>query len=199
MALGKVPDERKSWLGHVAGYSVGGAASSALLGAALGAVGGLIQWPDDWLAVTIVLSVGVACVTREVFAPSAWIPQLRRQTPGRWAKHRGPMTAAVLWGIDIGLVLTTWFTFSGAWFVIALALLAGGPAQGALILLAYWSGRSLSVWLAPMMAVDAVHVPEFLDALESSRGQARLIHTLALVTCAVFILLSTGTGNALSG
>jgi cytochrome c biogenesis protein CcdA len=192
-----VPEERKSWLGQVAAYSLGGVASSALLGTALGVLGGLIQWPNDRIPVVIIVSVAVACIAREVFVPSCRIPQLRRQTPGRWAKSHNPMTAAVLWGIDIGLVLTTWFAFSGGWFVIALALLSGGPAQGTVILLAYWSGRSLSVWLAPMMAVDAVHVPELLDAVESSRRHMQLIHTLALAVCTALILLSTLSGNAL--
>ncbi len=197
MALGKVPEERKRWLGQVVAYSLGGAASSALLGAALGVVGGLIKWPNEGIYVVIIVSFAVACIAREVCFPSRRIPQLRRQTPGHWAKNLNPTTAAVLWGIDIGLVFTTWFTFSGVWFVIALAVFSGGPAQGAAILLAYWSGRALSVWLAPMMAVDAVHVPELLDALEFSRRHVRRTHALALAVCTALVLwLSTLSGNA---
>jgi hypothetical protein len=142
----------------------------------------------------IVVIVAGVCLLRELLLPTSRIPQLRRQTHGYWAKTLNPTTAAMLWGIDIGLVFTTWFTFSGVWFVVAVALFAGGSTQGAAILGAYWIGRSLSVWLAPLMALDAEHVPHTLSILGESRRSAQIIHSIALVFCAISILIPRSVG-----
>lgn len=198
MALGKVPAARRRWVRQVIAYSLGGAASSALVGIALGWLGALLMGPKEERYVIGLALVAVACLTRELLFPSCRIPQVRRQTPGSWAKSLNPTATAALWGIDIGLVFTTWFTFSGVWFLVGVALISGGPAQGAAILLAYWSGRSLSVWLAPLMTSDAADVPDTLNVFDRSRRHAQSIHSGALVVCTMLvILLSTRPGNGL--
>lgn len=183
MALGKVPQKRKRWLKLTWAYALGGAASSAVVGVALGAFGALLISPDDGYLLAAL--VAAACIAREVLVPELWIPQLRRQTSERWAKTFSPTSAALLWGLDIGLMVTTWFTFSGALLVLALALLSASAEAGAVIVLAYWVGRAFSVWAAPFLAASPLRVPEALDALNASRRHARLMHVLALLTCLV--------------
>jgi cytochrome c biogenesis protein CcdA len=183
MALGKVPQKRKHWLKLTWAYSLGGAASSAVVGVALGGLGALIISRDDGYLVAAL--VAAACIARESLFPELWIPQPRRQTSERWAKTYSPTSAALLWGLDIGLTVTTWFTFSGALLVLTLAFLSASAGGGAAIVLAYWIGRALSVWAAPFLAASAVRVPEALDALNASRRHAQLMHVLALITCLV--------------
>lgn len=171
-------------------YTFGGAASSSLLGAGLGAVGSAFAPVNNNTYGIAIATIGTLCVARELLRPSWRVPQVARQTRDRWVKTLGPGRAAFLWGLDIGLVLTTWITFSGAWFVIALAFLSGSPVYGAAILAAYWGGRSLSVWLAPMMAFDAVHVPELMATLRSFRGRVQLMHAFVLSSCIGLVVLA---------
>lgn len=168
-----------------------------MVGAALGALGSVVGPMNNTIYGIAVASLGTLCVVREVLRPSSGLLQLRRQTRGRWTKTRNPSISALLWGIDIGFVLTTWMTFSGGWFVVALALFSCSPVYGALIVLAYWGGRSLSVWLAPMMAVDAVHVPDLMNTLRSSRRRVQHIHALVLVICVGVVVLGLSSGGGL--
>lgn len=160
------------------------------------ALAGSVAAPSgNQVYVAVVVSIAVACVVREVFFPTAPIPQVGRQTPGRWARQHPGATGAFLWGVDIGLVLTTWLTLSGTWLVLVLAILSETPLYGALIVLAYWGGRSLSVWLGPAMTGDAAQVADVLETLRVNERRIQLIHALALIVLTCLIGISTLLGT----
>ncbi len=138
---------------------------------------------------------GILMLAREVAWPGAPIPQLRRQTQGLWTKTYGPTAAALFWGLDIGLVLSTWFTFSGGWLVIILALATGRVWTGASVVLVYWIGRAASVWLAPVLVPDRVSVPHLVVLAGLQRGRLRKIHAIGLAWVMVMLAQIYLTGH----
>jgi cytochrome c biogenesis protein CcdA len=56
-----------------------------------------------------------------------------------------------MWGMHIGLGFATRVTHGGFWALVAVALAIGDPVYGALLMLVYWLGRALPVWVAPRL------------------------------------------------
>ncbi len=88
--------------------------------------------------------------------------------------------APALSGLDLGLVFTTWFTFSGVWFLVCLAFVSSSITAGAGLFVCYWLGRALSVWLAPLMMSDARVTPQLLGATDARFRMFQLIHVLGV-------------------
>lgn len=168
---------------------------SAVVGGLIALVGAMAL-PEDigLLGPIIVLTLATAALARESGFVILPLPQIPRQTNGVWAKERGFAWAAILWGLDLGLTFTTWLTFSGIWVLAAIAFVSGEVAVGAILFAAYWFGRALSVWLAPLLMERAPDTG-LLAALVSERSLFRSIHIAALI-CAVLVLgswIATGT------
>jgi hypothetical protein len=165
----------------VSAYTLGGATTSAALGGSLAFLGHVTRFSaSDTGSLATLGFAGLLILAREVALPGAPIPQLRRQTRGLWTKKYGATAAALLWGLDIGLVLSTWFTFAGGWLVIILALAAGNGWTGASVVLAYWVGRAASVWLGPWLVPDRVAVPHVVVLAGLQRNRLRKIHAIGL-------------------
>lgn len=161
--LGKVAGAKKIWLKSVLAYSLAGALSSTLVGAALGSVGAWLQrgqqrWP---------VLVGIALLAF-VLAAREWgwikfpIPERKLQTQKVWANEFGFVGASALWGFHIGLTFMTRVTYGGVWALSAVSLALADPLYGAIMMGTYWLGRTLPVWLAPMLnwsGSDSSHLP----------------------------------------
>jgi len=162
-------------------YTLAGALTSVLLGAGLGLVGALTL-PDDMAVPAGLLGLAVATVAmaRELGVVAVPLPQLGRQTQGMWAKSYGFTAAALLWGLDLGLVFTTWLTLSGAWVLALAAFLVGKPLFGAALFGAYWLGRALSVWVGPLLMERATDTPRLLATLYDRRRLFRAAHVVGL-------------------
>jgi len=175
------------WLVVVGSYTLAGAVSSVAVGAGFGAFGGVV-WKEvippalaGVIGSALVAVVGSGALARELGMLPVGLPQARRQTGGVWAKSYGLSAAAVLWGFDLGLLFTTWLTFSGAWLVVTLAFVLGSPALGAALLVSYWLGRALSVWMAPLFLIRLGGVVQLLDEITRERPLFRRLHVVALV------------------
>lgn len=187
---------RMRWLGNVAAYTVAGAIASGLVGGTLATLGMLFLPPDGALpAMVVALTVATAALARELGLPLP-LPQPRRQTRDTWAKFPGGPAAGVLWGLDLGLVFTTWFTFSGVWLLVVLATLAQRPALGATLFVAYWVGRALSVWVAPLLAQDARALPQLLAELADDYRLVQVVHVAGLVWAIGVVIVMIGRGLA---
>lgn len=159
-----------------------GLAASALVGCVLGGVGADLGVPTDGLGVFVCLALlGAVVAAREFGVVSFRWPQPRRASADIWAKRWGHERASILWGLDIGSFFTTWFTFSGAWWLVALAFASGGPGLGAALYAAYWMGRALTVWLAPWMVPDARMTPWLPRAWSLVFRQFQLTHAGAVM------------------
>jgi hypothetical protein len=146
--------------------------------------------------VAVAIAVAATAAARELGLVALPLPQARRQTDGRWA-HMGRTTAAVLWGIDIGLFATTWLTFAGAWLIPVLALLAASWSFGAALFGAYWFGRAASVWVAPAFLRTGRDTSHMLDALTLSHRTVQLVHVAALAWAIVILVVMAGSSHSI--
>lgn len=129
----------------------------------------------------------MVAAAREFGVVSVPLVQPKRQTNPCW-KVRGRPLAALLWGFDLGLVFTTWFTFAGPWILAALAFAIGEPKLGASIFVAYWLGRALPVWLAPLLLRGTTTLG-MLRQLSRQYRRFQIMHASALLFVAVLLLV----------
>lgn len=162
--LGKVARTRKIWLKSALAYTLAGSLSSTLVGAALGLVGAWLQRGQQrWPVLLGVALLAFSLAAREWGWIKFPIPQRRLQTEKVWAHEFGFIGASALWGFHIGLAFTTWVTYGGVWALAAVNIALGKPLYGAIVMLSYWLGRALPVWLAPMLnwsGPDSSSLPE---------------------------------------
>jgi hypothetical protein len=176
-----VAGKKRAWLVNVAVYTVAGGVASALVGLGLAWLGrALLPAGLGRVAAGLAFAVAATAAARELGWLSLPLPQRRRQTRDVWAKRFHGPAAAAFWGFDIGLLFTTWFTLSGVWCLVAVALLARDPAYAVSLLLVYWAGRTLSVWLTPLLLADAASTPQLLAAIGERRRFIQRVHALAL-------------------
>jgi hypothetical protein len=176
----------------VTAYSLAGALASATVGGALSAAGAKVLPQDGWwLFVPLAVLAAVA-----VAWDLGWIRwrllQPRRQTRDVWAAAYGPVVAATLWGFDLGLVVTTRFTFAGVWVLVAAAFLGRDVLLGSTLLLAFWLGRTASVWIGPLLLDDPSRTPQLLDEVNSRYRSFRSLDLLGVGLLVAFVLLHRG-------
>lgn len=199
----KVAQDRKLWLVSTAAYSISGALSAAATGAAVGWLG---RWlggrPDGGMALGVVAVVGLVLAAREWGLVSFPLPRPRRQTEKFWVHEFGWVLTSILWGLHIGIAFATQVRHGGFWLIAVAALVFGDPAFAAALLVAYWFGRVLSVWLAPHVLTREGLEPE--PMVEHVRNDTREHSTLQAVTlawsagvAAVAVLAGAGKLSAL--
>jgi hypothetical protein len=183
---------RRAWLAATTLYFTGGVVASACVGAALGGLGAALGVDGGQRAVVgALLILGAAVVAREL----GWImvpwPQPRRASNGSWARRFGVMPAAALWGLDIGALFTTWMTYAGAWWLVALAVGFGEVIFGIALLAAYWLGRALSLWLGPAIVPTATVLPWVATVWIDLHPSFRRVHAAAVsMGCVALVLPS---------
>lgn len=145
--LGKAAHGRRLWLESVTTFTLAGLLTSGLVGGLLGLAGQALGTSfRNSVGLATVLILAALCAARESGLLSIGLLQPRRATRGSLARVIGQPWAALWWGADIGLLFTTWFTFAGTWWLIALTAQRGQPDVSAAILASYWAGRALTVW-----------------------------------------------------
>lgn len=159
-----------TWYKATIAYTLAGLASSTMLGLLLGTLGMVIGlegfsstvvlWIVGWLAAYAVLRDGLGIP----------LPFLQPKRSSRMSFGRlGQPTAAILWGLDVGSFFSTWLTYAGAWWLVAVGVCSASPALAAALFGAHWLGRSTLVWLGRWMIPDANEghrLPAVWDALQ---------------------------------
>jgi cytochrome c biogenesis protein CcdA len=139
------------WIRYTCLYTVAGSASAAMVGAGLGVIGGAIGLGSHKETVFWGISaLASVLAAREMGWLSFPIPESRRQTEQRWAHEAGFLVASTMWGFHIGLGFATRMKYGGFWLLVLLAITFGSASYGAILMLAYWAGRALPVWLVPL-------------------------------------------------
>lgn len=190
--------ERRTWLANVAVYTLAGTATSVAVGGSLGVLGAAVL-PDDVGSVGggVALAVALLAVARDSGRIAVPLPQVGRQTQGLWAKRFGARRAALLWGLDLGFVFTTWLHLSGPWVLATLAVLSGNAAFGAVLFAAYWLGRALSVWIAPALMPSATETHRLMASLDQRQGLFRSLHLAGLVWSIAVLCSFIATGTTI--
>ena len=185
----KVDGLRRIWLRSVAAYTLAGAVASGLVGVSAGWLGSLIPGGDAMRAVLVVAAlVGIWVALREAIARTWPMPQIRRQTPETLRVRYSAPVAAAAWGFDLGLVFSTWLTFAGPWFVLAVALALGDPLAGAALFLGHWLARAAWLWLTPYLLTSARIGPEFSRQVTRTIGLFRTVQVVAVTIGVVAVL-----------
>lgn len=173
--------KRGTWLLSVFAYSVAGSVSSVVVGAFLGWMGRLLL-PAQMSAVHFVvpLLVAATALARDLGWRQVPFPQLKRQTRSTWARRFPLPIPPILWGADIGLMFSTWLTFPAVWVFVVTALFTRNAAFAGALFMAYWLGRALSVWLAPLLMEDACSTSQVLASIRQVRRSLQWPHRLVL-------------------
>lgn len=156
----QIPCQKTPWSIHLA-YNLGRIGSYMMAGALTGAVGNLGLLLNHWLPVQMALYIaanlmlvglglyltGMTQTLAFVERAGQWLWRRVQPLTGRFLPVRGVVQAlplGMLWGwLPCGLVYS----------VLALALLSGSPARGALIMLAFGLGTLPNLMLAGLLLV----------------------------------------------
>jgi hypothetical protein len=187
--LGKVAKARTRWLTNVVAYSLAGVASSTLVGLTLGGAGQLLV-PSSVAAAgpVAVLAVAGAAAARELGWLRVPLLQPRRQTRDRWSMRFPQQLTAALWGFDIGLTITTRFTFAGTWVLLTAAVTLRDPTLGAIALASFWLGRSLPAWLGLLLFEGPNSTRQVFDLLLGQRRRYQLVHVVAIGLLTTYLI-----------
>jgi cytochrome c biogenesis protein CcdA len=117
------------------------------------------------------------------------LPERKRQTEKFWVHEFGFAGASLLWGLHIGLGFFTRITYGGFWALVAIALALGDPLFGAALMSAYWLGRVLSVWVAPLLLKPGASHVELTGAIMDQRKALHRISGAALILCSAITAL----------
>src|SRR5262245_7630236 len=161
----------------------------ALAGLAGTVTGNLLPLTAQVAATCAVLAVALAMGGYSL-RRKTWCPvTLRRQTPKDILYRLGPRSAALAWGLDTGLVFTTYRMSSISWALLALGLLGVAP---------WWLGAGYAAgFLIPLslglvvyrVPADSARGSELGHLLQARTGVARQASVTALV---IAMLISGG-------
>jgi sulfite exporter TauE/SafE len=182
--LGKRRQKQTRWLRIVVLYTVGGMLSSSSVGSVLGWTGRVISshasrqglWGGFALCVLIL-------ALRDLRLISFDLPQRRVQAPYEWLHRFEFGSVYFMWGLNIGVGLSTFIEFSGLYAVIAAAIISGSAFFGGSLMLFYWLGRALPVWLAPSIA-QRWPIDQMRSAGIESRRLLQAMSSVGLLCCA---------------
>jgi hypothetical protein len=95
--------------------------------------------------------LSLALASKEFGWISFDLPERKLQTEKTWVHEFGFVMASAMWGLHIGLGFATRITHGGFWILVSVALMLGDPLYSTALILVYWLGRALPVWVAPTM------------------------------------------------
>jgi hypothetical protein len=172
----------RRWALALALHVVGAGITAAAFGAVLGAAGMALGAPWGAAGFVAIGALGVLYLTREAFGVRVPVPQLRRQVPDWWRTFFGFETAALLYGMGLGIGFLT-FLRHGTFVVVSSAAIATGrPLLGALIVGPFGVARGLSATVASTSRTQEDGTA-LVGRLSSSASWAgwRVAHAVALI------------------
>ena len=178
-------------------HVVGATATAGLFGAALGAVGGLLDAPWGRAGALVLAAAAGIYALGELPRVTATVPQLRRQVPDWWREFFSWPVAAFLYGAGLGVGFFTYLSH-GTLVVVALGALASGDAWvGALVVAPFGLARGLSAARAAGVGTQQ-QSQDLVDRLAGSperlRSIANGIALITIVTLASAAALGTTDG-----
>ena len=181
----------RRWVALLALHATGATLAAAAFGAAVAAVGALLDAPWD---IGLAIVAGAAALyLAEVFGVRVPVPQLRRQVPNWWRSFFPFGIASFLYGVGLGIGFFTYLT-RGTLVVVSVAAFASGePLVGALVLAPFGLARGLtaSVAFRARTADESSALVEGL-ARSASRPGWRVAHGVVLSGVLVTSLVRFG-------
>jgi hypothetical protein len=189
-----IEPDYKIWRRSIAAYTLGGCITGAAVGAVLAFAGarlgiqdaGQTFWP-------FALVIGMALTAREFRILSFKLPQINLQTQPVWFRLFGPVVAAAMWGMHIGIGMATVVRHGGFWFLVTLIVGFADPTFGASLMATYWIGRTLPIWVAPVIARHGD--PNVLSDEVSDRGGYRRLAAVTLAWTVLVVAINAMAGT----
>jgi hypothetical protein len=138
----------RRWTIALALHVLGAGLAAAAFGAVLGSAGMALGAPWGAAGFVAIGALGVLYLTREAFGVRVPVPQLRRQVPDWWRTFFGFETAALLYGMGLGIGFLTFLRYGTFVVVSSAAIATGRPLLGALIVAPFGVARGLSATVA---------------------------------------------------
>jgi hypothetical protein len=164
----------------IVGFAFGALAASALVGAALGAFGGIIGIELALAAAGLAL----LAAAREAGILHLPLPQSRRQVPERWRAVLPLPVWSVGYGAGLGAGFLTFQPVATFWVACAAAVALARPGPAAACFVAYGAGRTLMAVLPRRGKEDATGA---VEALVKRRRALLAANVGALVVCAALL------------
>ena len=183
--LGKVARDWKTWFSAVALYTLAGLGVSLAVGAGIGRLrqaAGLAPAGRGALVAGLVLALVLAA--REWGLVRFRLPERPLQTEKVWMHQFGALGAATLWGLHLSLGFFTRINYGGFWLLTLLAFGLGDPLLGALLVGGHWLGKTLPVWVAPLVYRDPNDGSELLRVWRSETTLYVRLQGLGLLAAA---------------
>jgi hypothetical protein len=181
----------RGWHTKLLVYVASGAAAAAIVGAALGAIGNLLDVDARAGIATLLALAALAVGTAEASGRHARPWQLDRETPQQWL-HAGPIQWAARNGAALGIGATTRIGF-WSWYVIpAVAVLAGEPGFGASLFATYAVARTTSAWGLIVAGRRAGDFQRLADKLRESAPRMRRVMGAQLAAIAAVTIAVVG-------
>lgn len=147
---------RRQWLISTGSFVLASIMGGSAVGVLLGVMGNVlpISMPTSagaWL----LAAVAVVLALVELRVLPLKVPTLYRSVPQHWWIRYGPTRAALAYGGILGMGITT-FVPLASFYLIPLAAILLGPADGGIIGASYGLGRALPVPLASLAMASGV-------------------------------------------
>ncbi|HEX2047045.1 MAG TPA: sulfite exporter TauE/SafE family protein [Acidimicrobiales bacterium] len=153
--LGERARDRK-WSVTVSAYVLGSTLAATLLGAALGGLGALLPLTPTVTAVAVVALCALA-LAFDLRLGGLRLPTVHRQVDKDWLDRYRGWVVGLGFGFQLGLGVVTIVTTAAVYLTLALALLTGSPAGGAVVGATFGLVRALVI-----LAVANVRRPDQL-------------------------------------
>jgi hypothetical protein len=161
----------------------------------LGFIFGLATLPDPWrlgvagAALLSLAAVDVAAAARATYCPIT----LRRQTPRILMRRYRPFVVSALWGLDTGLVVTTFRVAAVSWAALLVSALAlvplwAGLAYGAGFVLPF----SILLWRPQLGRAAATSMDPGLEAMLRQRSVMQRLSAALLLLCGALLIGGVG-------
>jgi sulfite exporter TauE/SafE len=137
--------QRSKWGATVLAHTFGAGVSAAAFGAVLGTGGSFLGAPWGRVGTVLVAGIALLYAAREAFGLPIPIPDRRRQVPEWWRSTFSANTAALLYGLGLGVGFLTYVRYGTLVAVSTVAIVSGDPLAGAMVMAAFGLARGLSV------------------------------------------------------
>jgi hypothetical protein len=133
-------------------YTSGGVVSSCAVGVFVGWLGQPIRnYVSEITLWRAFVGLAVIFALRDMKLITFALPQRHCQAPHWWLHEFDFNSALFMWGFHIGAGFATFIYYSGLYALLCAVLISGSPMFGGTLMLCYWLGRALSVWIAPIL------------------------------------------------
>jgi hypothetical protein len=183
--------KRSSYWATVAVHTLAAGTAAAAVGLALGLTGMVLGAPWGAVGAAALALTAALYALREAVGLPVPIPDRRRQVPDWWRTFFSPPTAAILYGLGLGVGFLTFLTYGTFVAVAAAALVSGDPLLGIALCAPFGLARGLSVTVT-RRAADGEAAAAVVDRLERAavRPLPRAANAVALAAVALAATLA---------